>query len=129
MPKLAHTGGTLTDYNETLQSLSSTSAIAIDLASGNVGTITLSEDVTDIDFTNVPTGLATFQLYITQDSTDRTVAINQITVNGGAHAVGLTSGNGGYTMTTGSGKVDIVTFAFVNQGTPHITFLQDMRNS
>lgn len=128
--KLAHTGGTLTDYNETLQSLSSTSgAIAIDLASGNVGTITLSEDVTDIDFTNVPTGLATFQLYITQDSTDRTVAINQITVNGGAHAVGLTSGNGGYTMTTGSGKVDIVTFAFVNQGTPHITFLQDMRNS
>ena len=128
--KLAHTGGTLTDYNETLQSLSSTSgAIAIDLASGNVGTITLSEDVTDIDFTNVPTGLATFQLYITQDSSDRTVAINQITVNGGGHAVGLTSGNGGYTMTTGSGKVDIVTFAFVNQGTPHITFLQDMRNS
>ena len=51
---------------------------------GNTGSITLTENITDIDFTNVPTsGVSTFTLQITQDSTDRTVADNAVTVNGG----------------------------------------------
>jgi hypothetical protein len=121
----------LKDYSETDGSLSSSSGdVAVDMSSANVFSITLSEDVTGIDFTNVPTnGLSTCQIYITQDSTDRTVAINAITVNGGSDSTAKTSGNGGYTMTTGSGKVDIVTFAFLDAGVPFMTFLQDMRNS
>ena len=123
------TNKTLKDYAETKQVLTSSSgAVAVDLANGNVGTLTLSENVTVFNFTNVPTTFSTFQVYITQDSSDRTVAIST-TVNGGGAANALTSGAGGYTMTTGSGKIDIVTFAFVGAATPHLTALQDMRNS
>lgn len=120
----------LQDYAETKQAVTSSSgAVAIDLASGNVGTITLTENVTVFNFTNVPSTFATFQLFITQHaSSAKTVAIST-TVNGGGAANALTSGNGGYTMTTATGKVDIVTFAFVGAATPHMTFLQDMRNS
>ena len=118
----------LKDYSETIQTLTSSSGVvAVDMNSGNVGTITLTENVTDIDFTNVPTsGAVSFVLEITQDSTDRTVAINAITVNAGSHVTAKTVGAGGYTMTTGSGKVDIVTFIFFNAGTPHLNALQDM---
>ena len=123
------TGKGLQNYSETKQAVTSSSgAVAIDLANGNVGTITLTENITVFNFTNVPSTFSTFQLYITQDSTDRTVAIST-TVNGGGAANALTSGNGGYTMTTGSGKVDIITFAFVGAATPHLSMLQDMRNS
>ena len=118
----------LKDYSETIQTLSSSSGVvSIDMNNGNVGTITLSENVTDIDFTNVPTsGAVSFVLEITQDSTDRTVAINAITVNGGSNVTAKTVGAGGYTMTTGSGKIDIATFIFLNAGTPYLNALQDM---
>tara|TARA_B100000212_G_C27081456_1_gene408314 strand:- start:54 stop:515 length:462 start_codon:yes stop_codon:yes gene_type:complete len=118
----------LKDYSETIQTLTSSSGVvSVDMNSGNVGTITLSENVTDIDFTNVPTsGAVSFVLQITQDSSDRTVAINAITVNAGSHVTAKTVGAGGYTMTTGSGKIDIVTFIFFNAGTPHLNALQDM---
>ena len=118
----------LKDYSETIQTLTSSSGVvSVDMNSGNVGTITLSENVTDIDFTNVPTsGAVSFVLEITQDSSDRTVAINAITVNAGSHVTAKTVGAGGYTMTTGSGKIDIVTFIFFNAGTPHLNALQDM---
>ena len=55
--------------------------------------VTLTENVTDIDFTNVPaSGLTTFQMYITQASgASYTVVINQITVNGGSHATAKTA--------------------------------------
>ena len=121
-------GFNLKDYSETIQTLTSSSGVvAVDMNSGNVGTITLTENVTDIDFTNVPTsGAVSFVLEITQDSTDRTVAINAVTVNAGSHVTAKTAGAGGYTMTTGSGKVDVVTFVFLNAGTPHLNALQDM---
>ena len=144
--KLSLAGGTLTgavaagdqeisaavlkDYAETKQAVTSSSgAVAIDLANGNVGTITLTENITVFNFTNVPATFSTFQLYITQHaSSDKTVAIST-TVNGGGAANALTSGAGGYTMTTGANKVDIITFAFVGAATPHLSMLQDMRNS
>ena len=124
------TNKTLKDYAETKQVLTSSSgAVAVDLANGNVGTLTLSENVTVFNFTNVPSTFSTFQLYITQHaSSNKTVAIST-TVNGGGAANALTSGAGGYTVTTGANKVDIITFAFVGAATPHLSMLQDMRNS
>ena len=57
-------GASLTDYVETKQSLSSSSGVvAIDMANGNTGAITLTENVTDIDFTNVPTSEYQHLLY------------------------------------------------------------------
>ena len=120
-------GAALTDYVETDVALTSTSGvIAIDLANGNTGSITLSENITDIDFTNVPAnGVSTFTLQITQDSTDRTVAINAVTVNGGGNVTAKTAGGAGYTMSTGSGAIDLVTFLFVDAGTPLLNALQN----
>ena len=117
----------LQDYAEVDQSLSSSSGVlAIDLDSGNTGTITLTENITDIDFTNVPAnGVSTFTLQITQDSTDRTVAINAVTVNGGGNVTAKTAGGAGYTMSTGSGAIDLVTFLFVDAGTPLLNALQN----
>jgi len=115
------------DYSETKQTLTSTSGVlAIDLENGNTGTITLSENITDIDFTNVPTtGVSTFTLQITQDSTDRTVAINAVTVNGGSDVTAKTAGGGGFTMTTGSAAIDLVSFLFIDAGTPLLNAQQN----
>src|SRR5210317_2379179 len=117
----------LKDYAETDVAVTSSSGVvSIDLANGNTGTITLSEDITDIDFTNVPTnGVSTFTLQITQDSTDRTVAINAVTVNGGGNVTAKTAGGAGFTMSTGSGAIDLVTFLFVDAGTPLLNALQN----
>ena len=125
------TGGTLTDYVETDVAISSAAALAIDLANGNTGSVTLAHNVTDIDFTNVPTnGTASFTLKATQDGTgSRTMAINQITVNGGSHATGLTSGNAGITLSTAANSVDLVTFLFFDAGTPLINANLDFKNS
>jgi len=115
------------DYVEVDQAVTSSSGVvSIDLANGNTGTITLTENITDIDFTNVPTsGVSTFTLQITQDTTDRTVAINAITVNGGSDVTAKTAGGAGFTMSTGSGAIDLVTFLFVDAGTPLLNALQD----
>ena len=120
-------GITLTDYAETDVAVTSSSGVvAIDLANGNTGSITLTENITDIDFTNVPTnGVSTFTLQITQDSTDRTVAINAVTVNGGSDVTAKTAGGAGFTMSTGSGAIDLVTFLFVDAGTPLLNALQN----
>src|SRR5210317_671146 len=117
----------LKDYAETDVAVTSSSGVvSIDLANGNTGTITLSENITDIDFTNVPTnGVSTFTLQITQDSTDRTVAINAVTVNGGGNVTAKTAGGAGYTMSTGSGAIDLVTFLFLDAGTPLLNALQN----
>jgi len=114
-------------YAETDQAVTSTSGVvAIDLDNGNTGSITLTENITDIDFTNVPTnGVATFTLQITQDSTDRTVAINAVTVNGGGDVTAKTAGGAGFTMSTGSGAIDLVTFLFLDAGTPLLNALQN----
>ena len=117
----------LPNYNEKVQAVSSSSGVlAIDVLSGNVVTTTLTENITDIDFTNVPaSGVSTFTLQITQDSTDRTVAINAVTVNGGSDVTAKTAGGAGFTMSTGSGAIDLVTFLFVDAGTPLLNALQN----
>lgn len=118
----------LKNYYETDVALTSSSGVvAIDLSAGNVGALTLTENVTDIDFTNIPTdGSASFMLKITQDaSTAYTVAINAMTVNGGSDVTGLTAGGAGYTMSATLGGVDVLTIMFLDAGTPLINALQD----
>jgi hypothetical protein len=118
----------LKDYAETDVALTSSSnALAIDLANGNTGSITLTENITDIDFTNVATnGVSTFTLQITQHaSSSKTVAINQITVNGGGHVTGKTAGGSGYTVSSGANAIDLITFLFLDAGTPLINALQE----
>ena len=121
------TNKVLQDYAETDVAVTSGTTLAIDLANGNTGSVTLAHSVTDIDFTNVPTdGTSTFTLKVTQDGTgSRTMAINAITVNGGGDVTGLTAGAAGLTLSTGANDVDLVTFLFFDAGTPLINALLD----
>lgn len=119
----------LKDYAETDVALSSTSGVvAIDLANGNTGSLTLTESVTDIDFTNVPTnGVSSFTVKVTQDASSAyTVAINAITVNGGGNVTAKTAGAGGFTMTSTLGAEDLLFFLFFDAGTPYLTAQQEM---
>ena len=143
--KLSLSGGTMTgainagdqeisaavlkDYAETDVALSSSSGVvAIDLANGNTGSLTLTENVTDIDFTNVPTnGVSSFTLKVTQDAaTAYTVAINAITVNAGSDVTAKTAGAGGFTMTATLSAEDLMFFLFFDAGTPYLTYQQEM---
>ena len=122
----------LKDYAETDVAVTYGTDLAIDLANGNTGSVTLTGNVSGgIDFTNVPTnGVSTFTLKVTQDGTGgRTMDIDEITVNGGGHATGLTQGNAGLTLTSTANAVDLVTFLFYDAGTPLINALLDFRNS
>ena len=117
----------LKDYAETDVAVTSATTLAIDLANGNTGTVTLGHNVTDIDFTNVPTnGISTFTLQVTQDGTgSRTMAINQVTVNGGGHATAKTPSGSGLTLSTAASSIDLLTFLFVDAGTPLLNSLLD----
>jgi hypothetical protein len=118
----------LKDYSETDVAVTSSSGVvSINLANGNTGSITLTENITDIDFTNVPTnGVSTFTLQITQHaSSAKTVAINAVTVNGGSNVTAKTAGGGGYTVSDGASAIDLVTFLFLDAGTPLLNALQD----
>ena len=121
----------LKDYSETDVAISSGTTLAIDLANGNTGSVTLGHNVTDIDFTNVPTnGTSTFTLKVTQDGTgNRTMAINAITVNGGSDVTALTVGNAGLTLSTAAASVDLITFLFFDASTPLLNALLDFKNS
>ena len=118
-------GAAFTDYVETDVAVTSATTLAIDLANGNTGSVTLAHNVTDIDFTNVPAnGVSSFTLKVTQDGTgSRTMAINAITVNGWSNVTGKTVDAGGLTLTTTANKEDIVTFLFFDAGTPFVNAL------
>ena len=113
------TNKVLQDYAETDQDVTSAAVLAIDLANGNTGSVTLAHSVTDIDFTNVPAaGIATFTLIVTQDGTgSRTMAINKTTVNGQAETAAKTAGAAGLTLSTAAASIDIVTFIFKDAST------------
>lgn len=118
----------LKDYAETDVAVTSSSGVvSIDLANGNTGSITLTENITDIDFTNVPSaGVSTFTLQITQHaSSAKTVAINAVTVNGGGNVTAKTAGGAGYTVSDGANAIDLVTFLFLDAGTPLLNSLQN----
>jgi hypothetical protein len=118
----------LPNYNEKVQAVSSLSGVlSIDVLSGNVVTTTLTENITDIDFTNVPTaGTCAITWIVTQDSSSSyTVAINAVTINGGGDVTAKTAGGGGFTMTTTNDKTDVVSLLFVNAGTPLLNAIQE----
>ena len=130
--KTPNNGVELKGYKETDVAVTSSSGvIAVDMTGGNTGAITLSENITDIDFTNVPAnGTSSFTLKATQDGTgSRTLAINKVTVNGGSEAVALTQGNAGITLSTAANAVDLVTFLFFDAGNPLVNALLDFKNS
>ena len=118
-------GAVLQDYAEVDQDVTSATTLAIDLANGNTGSVTLAHNVTDIDFTNVPSdGVSSFTLKITQDGTgSRTMAINAVTVNGGSHVTAKTPGAAGLTLSTAAASIDLITFIFYDAGTPLLNSL------
>lgn len=126
----------LKNYYETDVALSSTSGVVeIDFSAGNTGSITLTENVTDIDFLNVPSnGVSSFTVKVTQDASSAyTVAINAITVSNSGTAdtnavTAKTAGGAGFTMTTTLGGEDILTFLFFDGApstAPYLNALQD----
>jgi hypothetical protein len=127
--QLTLTTNNLQNYVEKDVMLSSSSGVvAIDLANGNTGSLTLTENVTDIDFTNVPTnGVSSFTVKVTQDASSAyTVAINAITVNGGSDVTAKTAGASGFTMTATLSAEDLLFFLFFDAGTPYLTAQQEM---
>jgi len=109
---------------ETIQTLTSSSgALAINMSSGKSGTITLSENVTSIAFTNIPTsGHATFTLKVKQNaSTAYTLSVEAITVNGGSSAKVFRPAGQTYTSTSTNSVEDVLVFEFYNAGTPFLT--------
>jgi len=86
---------------------SSSGTLTLDASVGGFFTVALSENITTLTISNLPAGRATvITVRFTQDSTDRTVVSTINTV------AAKTAGGGGWTMTTGSGKIDIVTVLF-----------------
>ena len=116
-------GAVLQDYAEVDQDISSSATLAIDLANGNTGSVTLGTNVTNINFTNVPTsGVSTFTLIVTQDGTGgRTMAIDAVSVNSATAATAKTPAAAGLTLTTTAAGIDILTFIFKDAGTPFLT--------
>ena len=121
-------GGTISINSVTsdkVQTLTSSSgAISINAANGKLGSITLTESITDIDFTNVPsTGLFEFTLKITQgSSTTYTVSTEKITVNSGSEASSLNKNISAYTATSSVNAVDVLVFTFINASTPLLEY-------
>ena len=86
---------------------SSSGTLTLNAAEGGFFTVALSENVTTWTITNLPASRATvITVRFTQDSTDRTIVS---TINSTA---AKTQAGSPWTMTTGSGKIDIVTVLF-----------------
>jgi hypothetical protein len=97
---------TLQDYKETIHAIGSTSgALAVDVANGNVQTVTLDGTATLDGFTNPEAGQSV-TLIITQDGTgSRTLAF-------GDSAGRFLFAGGTDTLSTGAGSVDIVSIIY-----------------
>jgi hypothetical protein len=107
----------LKDYSETSTTpTSSSGTLALDLESGNVFEVALSENVSTLTFDNPPaTGKAgSFLLIVVQDSTARTIAWPA-----SVHWAGGTAP----TLSTGSGDIDIFSFVTRNAGTAWYGFV------
>ena len=124
--KTSGNGVELKAYKETDVTVTSGTTLTIDLNNGNTGAVTLAHNVTDIDFTNVPTtGTCAVTWIVTQDgSSSYTIAIDAVTINGGGNVTAKTAAAAGYTMTADASKVDVISLLFVNGGTPYLSAQQ-----
>jgi len=123
----------LKSYKETKVGLTSSSGtITIDCSAGNTGSITLTENITAIAFTNVATsGVQTYTIEVTQDAAaaytwDGGASLTTYTTNA-ASVTPKTAGGGGWAMSSGLSSIDLVTFIFVDGGAPYINALQDFQ--
>jgi hypothetical protein len=104
-------GGYVIDYSELTNSQSSSSnAITLSLANGNYFYTTLSENITTVTFSGLPTSgqYASWSWEITQDSSARTITWPAAVEWSGGTAI---------TLSTGSGAKDIVNFWTRDAGT------------
>ena len=92
---------------DVVSATSSSGTLTLNAAEGGYFTVALSENITTWTINNLPAGrLTVITVRFTQDSSDRTVVT---TINS---AAAKTAGGGVWTMTTGSGKIDIVTVLY-----------------
>ena len=86
---------------------SSSGTLTLDASVGGFFTVALSENVTTWTINNLPASRVTvITVRFTQDSTDRTVVSTINTV------AAKTAGGAGWTMSTGSGAIDVVTVLY-----------------
>ena len=92
---------------DVVSATSSSGTLTLNAAEGGFFTVALSENVTTWTISNLPAGRATvITVRFTQDSTDRTVVS---TINSTA---AKTQAGSPWTMSTGSGSIDIVTVLY-----------------
>ena len=92
---------------DVVSATSSSGTLTLNAAEGGFFTVALSENVTTWTISNLPAGRATvITVRFTQDSTDRTVVSTINTV------AAKTAGGAGWTMSTGSGAIDVVTVLY-----------------
>ena len=106
-----------------LQTLTSSSGtLTVNAGLGSQGQITLTENISTIAFTNIPTsGVFEMVIYITQHaSSAKTVSFGDITVNGGSSVKAETGGGSSLSMSSTVSATDRYEFFFVNAGTPRV---------
>jgi hypothetical protein len=92
---------------DVVSATSSSGTLTLNAAEGGFFTVALSENVTTWTISNLPAGRATvITVRFTQDSTDRTVVSTINTV------AAKTQAGSPWTMSTGSGSIDIVTVLY-----------------
>jgi len=92
---------------DVVSATSSSGTLTLNAAEGGFFTVALSENVTTWTISNLPAGRATvITVRFTQDSSDRTVVSTINTV------AAKTAGGAGWTMSTGSGAIDVVTVLY-----------------
>lgn len=116
--KLDHTGGTITDYAETVSDVTATATTSLDINNGNVFNLTQAVNITTLNFNNAATTgkSSSFTLIRTKDATttDRTIAW-PASVKWSAGLVPA--------LSTSSSAVDIFTFMTIDGGTTWYGFL------
>ena len=106
-----------------IQTLTSSSGtLTVNAGLGSQGQITLTENISTLAFTNIPTsGVFQMDIYITQHaSSAKTVAFTDVTINGGSSVKSFTGSGTSLTMSTTASATDRYTFIFIDAGAPKV---------
>lgn len=108
------------DYSETLGSLTlSSNTISADVENGNVFTITLNNNVTTWNITNLPAGKVSIVTFIIKQDGTGSRLLNATQINSTTYK--KSRGNA-ITLSTGANEIDILTVMF--DGTDYFVFVQ-----